>query len=891
VLHKEHKNVNFPKDLDSSLAFQSFFESAPMMMGIVELEGEDIRHLYENEAASTFFGSTPELIKGRLASELGVSSEVIKTWVENYQKAEASKTSAQFIYKHEKSLLSVVVSFMGKSDSGLSRFSYIAQDITVAKANERKLEEKTRNELRYKDDKYNLVVEGIKDHAIIRTDKEANILDWNTGAENIFLWNRNEVIGKNIDLIFTPEDLASNESEKETLKAAQNGRSDDKRYHIKKDGSRFYANGSMNALKDIQGSLIGFVKVVQDDSLKKSSEELLKFEKVRAEIAEERFKAATMETNVGVWEFDLSQKKFWRSESHAKLYGLDDSASAWDPEKISEHIIKEDRQPVLDAFYEAISSRQQFSKQYRVIWPDGSMHWLSAKGKLLYNESGNPQKLVGTLIDITEVKHAEKKVEASRKELEDVFLQAPVPLVILTGPDFYFSLANPPYEKLFGRKVQGKTVLEVFTEDEIKVFLPLLKEVYETGKPYIGKESSITTRDENNLSRTHFLDFGYYPYKNSDGSIKGVLAVVNDVTEQVEARKILEQSETRFRVLANSLPIIIWTATPEFFVDWYNDWWFKYLGLPQGTRWDDLENNPMLLEDVVSTKNKIKEFLEFGEPFTMEQKFRRGSDGSYRWHLVKGVPVKDASGNIIKWVGANTDIHDQKILLEKLEEERDLREQFVATLSHDLRTPLTVAKMNAQIIARKSNDADRVLKSAVKIDDNINRADSMIRDLLDASQVKAGQKLQLEKSQCHLNFILSEVVEELSTIHGDRFKIQMEPDIHGEWSCTGVRRILENLCNNAVKYGSPIKPVTISAKQDDNCISILIHNEGNPIPIEDQKVLFEPFKRVNSGESGKQKGWGLGLTLVKGLTEAHGGTITVESNEEKGTTFTVKIPK
>jgi PAS domain S-box-containing protein len=999
-----------PEEINPLLAFKSFFESAPLMMGIADLEGSNIRHVFDNEAAIQFF-QMKSPIQGQLATDLGISNVIIDLWIKNYLLCEKNKKPVRFEYRHRTQesdkILSVVVSSMGKSPSGKSRFSYVAQDVTEARISEDILEEKIKSrtheleiqkkklfglinsspvgvafldkDLRYdlvnpiiaemngvsseahmgrtveevlpelpesninllkdviekrktfigveyesftkfspgkkhifianyfpvevekriigvgvtvidlteqkeienakslQEQGYKYVVEAVKDHAIIRFDTSGRILDWNAGAENIFQYKKAEAIGKHGSLIFTPEDRAHLDHVTEMEVALKTGKAEDERYHVRKDGTLLFAMGSLYSLNDSTGTLLGFVKVLRDETLKK--------------LAEERFKVATMETSVGVWEYDLTTKKFWRSESHAKIYGFNNSVSDMNMEEITEFVHPDDRKEMLSTFTKSITERKELNQEFRVIWPDGSLHWLGTIGRMVTDRAGEPFKMVGTIHDITDRKLAQVSVEASKKELESVFMQAPVPLVILTGPDFYFSLANPPYEKLIGRKAQGKYVLDVFNEEEIKIFLPLVKEVYRTGKPFIGKELPLQITDEGNASKTRFLDFGYYPYVDNDGSIMGVLAVVNDVTEQVKARKILEESEFHFRQLANSLPAIIWTATASFEVDWYNDWWFNYLSMPKGTTWDNKDLSPMHPDDIAPTRLNLEESRRTGKDFNMEQRFRRGSDGSYRWHVVRGVPVKDQDGRVIKWVGANTDVHDQKLLLQKLEEERDLREHFVATLSHDLRTPLTAAKMNAQIIARKSNDPDRVMKGAIKIEENLNRADTMIRDLLDASRVKAGQKLQMEMSECHLNTVISEVIEELSTIHGDRFKKYFTEDIVGEWSCSGIRRILENLCNNAIKYGSPTLPITISAIDDKKCILIKVHNEGNPISVKDQRTLFEPFKRAASPETLKEKGWGLGLTLVKGLAEAHGGSISVESALETGTTFTVKIPR
>lgn len=238
---------------------------------------------------------------------------------------------------------------------------------------------------------------------------------------------------------------------------------------------------------------------------------------------------------------------------------------------------------------------------------------------------------------------------------------------------------------------------------------------------------------------------------------------------------------------------------------------------------------------------------------------------------------------------------EQDLILSKKNErelqiQRDLRDQFVFTLSHDLRTPLTSAKMQAQLLMRKHND-ENTLQTLHKIIDRLDSTDEMIENLLDASRIKAGEHLPLDIHECHLEEIVKRTIEDMSISNGDRFVFNATGNFNGHWSCSGLRRILENLCNNAVKYGAAQTPITISLKElPENQISISVHNEGNPIPIDEQKTIFDPFRRSKTADVGNQKGWGLGLTLVRGIAEAHGGHTEVESSQEDGTTFSVILP-
>jgi signal transduction histidine kinase len=219
----------------------------------------------------------------------------------------------------------------------------------------------------------------------------------------------------------------------------------------------------------------------------------------------------------------------------------------------------------------------------------------------------------------------------------------------------------------------------------------------------------------------------------------------------------------------------------------------------------------------------------------------------------------------------------------------DIQEQFTHTLAHDLRNPISAAKTSAQMILRKPEDVDRCIKSANRIALSMDRLDSMIHDLLDANRIKAGQGIPLQFSECDLEVIAKEVVEELNFNHENRFVLSSNGLCKGIWSETGLRRILENLATNAAKYGDPHTQITISISQTADRALLTVHNYGKVISAIDQKILFKPFARSRSAES--QAGWGLGLTVVKGITEAHHGKVTVSSEVGQGTSFKIDLPK
>lgn len=231
--------------------------------------------------------------------------------------------------------------------------------------------------------------------------------------------------------------------------------------------------------------------------------------------------------------------------------------------------------------------------------------------------------------------------------------------------------------------------------------------------------------------------------------------------------------------------------------------------------------------------------------------------------------------------------------LQQLEEEHELREKLVSMVSHDVRTPLTAAKLSADLLTRGIKDPVGVERLAHRIRDAMDRADRMIRDLLDVNRLRGGKQIPIQVGACNLSDLVRSTMDELTQIHGNRFRLHgIDHPVEGYWDCEGMRRILENLCGNAVKYGEDQTPIDVALTERGNSrVELSVHNFGPAIPRELQATLFQPFERSQSAQRSGQRGWGIGLTLVKGIADAHDAAIDVKSSEPEGTTFSVILPR
>jgi signal transduction histidine kinase len=248
---------------------------------------------------------------------------------------------------------------------------------------------------------------------------------------------------------------------------------------------------------------------------------------------------------------------------------------------------------------------------------------------------------------------------------------------------------------------------------------------------------------------------------------------------------------------------------------------------------------------------------------------------------------------MMSWVGAA--LRDARIAAERSRSEAqdaaEAMEKTLALISHDVRNPLTAARTTAELMLRfgVADEKDRVMTG--RIVEYLNRIDRMIQGLLDIHRIRGGKGLVLQFENCDLTETVARAIRDLGVVHGGRLRLVAAAAVAGRWSVDGIRRALENLVNNAAKYGYPDSPVTVVLEDGADHVTLSVHNEGKPIPLSEQAALFAPFYRTPDAERSRAAGWGIGLAVVKGVAEAHGGRVSVDSTGAEGTTFSIRLPK
>jgi PAS domain S-box-containing protein len=289
------------------------------------------------------------------------------------------------------------------------------------------------------------------------------------------------------------------------------------------------------------------------------------------------------------------------------------------------------------------------------------VYWTYSYSSVL-DDDGNHNGILVTCMETTETVIAHKKIEESQQDLLLLFDKSPVAIAkISKEDDLVFEFANSFYGVLVGRKpteIIGKPLLEAIPEIKRQGFDEILKEVIRTGNPFLANELAVDIYRENRLE-TIYIDLVYQPWTNREGSIDGVLVVATDVTVQVLARKKVEESEERFRIMADMSPNLIWMLNPDGSYKYVNKTTLHFLNITQ-EKIADVGWAPFLHPDDTETATAaVTKAVEYQEPYEMEHRLRY-KDGTYRWVFSQALPAFDADGKVYAFVGSSIDIHEKR---------------------------------------------------------------------------------------------------------------------------------------------------------------------------------------------------------------------------------------
>ncbi len=409
-------------------------------------------------------------------------------------------------------------------------------------------------------------------------------------------------------------------------------------------------------------------------------------------------------------------------------------------------------------------------------------------------------------------------------------------------------------------------------------------EVLRTLKPF---EHEAKSKDE----RWHCVRI--VPYYAADKRIDGVLITFEDITERKQGEEALRESEEKFRNLANLMSQFAWMTDANGSIFWYNERWFEYTGTTleemQGWGWQTV-HHPDEIDRVVE---KFKQCIAAGEAW--EDTFPlRSKDGEYRWFLSRALPIRNEQGEIVSWFGTNTDIEDVRRAEEKLKEADRRKDEFLATLAHELRNPLAPIRSGIEILRHSDYDKEKIEQALGIVERQTNHVIRLVDDLLDISRITEG-KITLQKKRVELKTAIEMAIEtSRELIESDEHQLTISlPDepVYLEADLTRLAQVFLNLLNNAAKYTPMGGKIWLTAEKESNEIVVSIRDTGIGIAPEMLSSIFEMFSQIENSFSQTRSGLGIGLSIVEKLIKMHGGTIKAFSTgANNGSEFVLRLP-
>ncbi len=510
-------------------------------------------------------------------------------------------------------------------------------------------------------------------------------------------------------------------------------------------------------------------------------------------------------------------------------------------------------------------------------------------------------------VDITAQKNLERALQTSQDELDSILNTAPASIArcrFFSDRTYILDYRSVGCEALTGYTLAELTPKlwqeRTFADDWAAISGPMFGAAFE--------QRPVTVE---------------YRFRHKDGSVRWIADSVTsrrdeaqncwvvtmvgiDITARRQAELALWESEDRYRVLAEAMPQMVWMADRSG-VQYWNQRWYDYTGLPRENALGVEGTHVVHLDEQARTMDLWQQALDQGVGFDLEQRIRR-HDGVYRWFLNRGLPVREASGEVTRWVGTITDIDDQKqieaqrarllnqerIAREAAENANRIKDEFLAVLSHELRSPLNPILGWANLLRTTQLNETKTAYALETIERNARLQAQLIDDLLDVSRILRG-KLVLNRVPTAPAAIIHDAIETVQSMadaKGIALQTELDESPHRVWGDPNrLRQVVWNLLSNAVKFTPQGGRVTVQLSYIKDWAEIRVSDTGKGIDPNFLPHVFDRFRQADSTTTRDFGGLGLGLAIADQIVEMHQGTIEADSpGAGQGATFTVRLP-
>ena len=521
-----------------------------------------------------------------------------------------------------------------------------------------------------------------------------------------------------------------------------------------------------------------------------------------------------------------------------------------------------------------------------LIARDGTERPIDDSAAPMLDELGAPVGVVLVFRDATERRRSEEdraRLAAIVESSEDAIVSKTLDGVIQTW--------NAGAERLFGytgEEAIGRSITLLIPPERLQEETEILGRLA-AGERIEHYETVRLAKDGRQVD----ISLTVSPIRDSDGRIVGASKVARDVTGRKWAEETLRTSEQRFRTLFAHAPVGIFLVDQQGDCQLVNRRWCEMSGLSQGQALGKGWVRALHPDDAERVAKEWRSGVREGRAFGGDYRFQT-PEGKVTWLQGSAVGLPDKEGRLSEYIGILADVTEQREAMEGLEDADRRKDELIALLAHELRNPLAPLRNSLQVMRLAADDADAVAQAREIMERQLSHMVRLVDDLLDVSRLTRS-KLELRSSRVLLADVVSSAVETARPAieaTGKHLAVSLPPDpVALNADLIRLAQVFGNLLNNSVKFTGPGGRISLTASRAGDQVVVAVQDDGIGIPAEALPEIFDIFSQVDRSIERRAGGLGIGLALVKGLVEMHGGTVEAASpGPGRGSTFTVRLP-